>query len=1098
MTSFNYIKTALLTPMKHCLYSVTVNYLFYIFKMVVLLIIVLWSSFDGWALDPQKAITQYIMNNWQLKEGLPHNSILAIVQTRDGYIWLGTGNGLVRFDGVRFIVFNKRNTEQIKMNVIETLYEDRIGNLWIGTSSGLVCLRDGKFTIYTIEEGLSHDYVKSIYEDRVGNLWIGTKGGGLNRLKDGKFTAYTTEEGLSNNNVKSIYLDREGTLCIGTEGGGLMLLRDEKFTIFTTKDGLSNNYISSLYEDQKGNLWIGTLNGLNKFRDSEFTAFTTKEGMCNNEVNVIYEDREGNLWIGTDGGLNRFKDGEFASLTMKEDLSHNIVCSIYEDREGNLWVGTLDGGLVCLRDGKLSTYSTKEGLSHNFIYSVYEDRVGNIWIGTSNGGLNCLKDGKFTTYTSRDGISTNSNILTILEDRERALWIGTDCGLNRMKEGKFTIYTIKEGLSDDMVRCVYEDQAGNLWIGTHNGGLNRLENGKFINYTTNDGLMSNTITYLHEDKEGALWIGTLGGLNCIKEGKITSYTTKEGLTNNNINTIYGDHEGTLWIGTRCGGLNCLKDGKFTSYSIKDGLFSDVIIHILEDNNNNLWISYNNGIFQVSKKDLNDFTDGKINAIHSTSYGLVDGMRSSSCTGGVQSAGLKSHDGKLWFPTLNGVVMIDPDNIKINKLPPPVIIEEVSVDNMIINPELIKKIDRIVFSPGKERFEFYYTALSFTVPEMVKFKYKLEGFDINWIDTDNRRMAYYMNIPPGDYIFKVIACNNDGVWNTTGASFSFYLKPFFYQTKWFYGLCVVLVFFMGFIGYRLRVRQLKVQKKKLERKVEERTKEIREQKYIIEEKNEQLQKKNEQILSSIRYGECIQNAILPLTEKIRFSIPQHFILYKPRDIVSGDFYWFNQVNGKIVLAVVDCTGHGVPGAFMSMLGNAFLNQIITEQQIMDPSLILTRLHEEVRTALKQEQGEADTQDGMDVCLCVLEKNRHKQKVFFAGAKCPLYIIKKGETEITEIKGDRKSIGGKQREEKQLFTNHEIKVQKGDRLYLTTDGFADQQNSNNRRYGSRRLKIFLQSVSELSMQEQREALVQELASHQGIEEQRDDITVVGVKV
>jgi signal transduction histidine kinase len=506
-----------------------------------------------------------------------------------------------------------------------------------------------------------------------------------------------------------------------------------------------------------------------------------------------------------------------------------------------LWIGTNGGGLNRLKDGKFVTYTTKEGLSDDDVRSIYEDVDGLLWIGT-NGGLSSIEDGKLTIYTTKDGLSSNQ-IRAIYKSRDGSLWIGTENeGLNRFKNGKFTIYAIKDGLSSNKVRAIYEDKKGNLWIGTKGGGLNRLDflqnsKVKFTSYTTKDGLSSDKIRVIHEDKKGNLWIGTEnGGLNRLdfSQGskiKFTTYTTKNGLSNDFIWSIYQDKDNLLWIGTSGGGLNRLDYSsekssdsvkKIISYTTKEGLFDDLIYQILEDNKENLWMSCDKGIFRVSKKELNDFVEGKVRSIISIPYGTADGMKIRECNGGSQPAGCKTKDGKLWFPTIKGVVVIDPENIKFNELLPPVIIEDVVVDG---RHEKLNFLEKFNFSPGKEKFEFYYTALSFLVPERVKFKYKLEGFDKEWVDAGNRRTAYYTNIPPGEYSFKVIACNNDGIWNETGAEFNFYLKPHFYQTNLFYILCVMGFVFLGIGVYSFRVRQMRIRQKELEKLVEERTKNL---------------------------------------------------------------------------------------------------------------------------------------------------------------------------------------------------------------------------------------------------------------------------------
>jgi PAS domain S-box-containing protein len=783
---------------------------------VVVGVILMMQVHPSFALDPHKALTQYIHEVWQREDGLPQITINSIIQTRDGYTWIATQEGLVRFDGVKFTVFNTTQIKEIKHNYIVTLYEDKKGVLWIGTGVGLTRYQEKEFTTYTTTDGLSNNYVRCIHEDQEGTLWLGSDNG-LDRFKNNQFTNYSTKNGLSSNIVFAIREDSRGHLWIGTNKG-LNQFKEGKFIHFTTNNGLSNDDVRSIYEDSEENLWIGTFGGgINRFKDGEFTIYSTEDGLSNDFVSVVYGDKMGNLWIGTNEGLNRFKDGKFTAYTTRNGLSDNVVLSICEDREENLWIGTYVGGLNRLRDGKFITYTTAEGLSSNLVFPVYQDNQGSTWIGTFGGGLNRLQEGKFTYITMKDGLA-NNNIRSICEDREGSLWISTyGSGIARIKHGKITCFTTREGLSDNNVRAIYEDSRGRLWIGTYGGGLNRFLNGKFIVYNTQNGLSDDFVNIILEDTKKNLWIGTRGGLNRFKDEKFTAYTIKNGLSNNTVSSLYEDREGCLWIGTYGGGLNRLKDGEFTSCTTKEGLFDDVVFRILEDGKGNFWMSCNKGIFTVNKKELNDLTDGKINSITCISYSEDDGMKSSECSGGSYPAGWKTRDGRLWFPTVKGVTVIDPGNIKINMRPPPVIIEQVIVDGEPMEPGA-----GIKFPPGKKNFEFHYTGLSFTVPKKVKFKYILAGYNKKWIDAEARRIAYYTSIPPGHYHFKVKACNNDGVWNETGASFEFDLKPYFYQTWWFYFSCGLLLVLSGIGFYRLRVKQLKNREKELESLVNKRT------------------------------------------------------------------------------------------------------------------------------------------------------------------------------------------------------------------------------------------------------------------------------------
>ncbi len=789
------------------------------------------------ALDPTKKITQYIHEAWGLKQGLPQNTVPAIVQTGDGYLWFGTQEGLVRFDGIRFDVYDKRRVDQLQSNWILALQEDQEGKLWIGTNGGgLSCMFNGRFTTYKTQQGLAGNIVTSLSLDRDGTLWIGTASG-LNRLKkNNRFITYTTADGLSHNRVNAICPSRDGGIRAATYDGNINVLENirkkEKFTLLEMKKKPEGQIIQALYEDHFGNLWIGSDHALYRLKNKTLTTYTTAHGLSHPNVRCIYEDRVGTLWIGTyNGGINRFRDGRFTAFTTAEGLSHDNVRSIFEDREGTLWIGTSGGGLNRLKDGKFITYTTQEGMSHNKIWCIFEDRGGTLWIGTDGGGLNGLKNDSFKTYTTKNGL-TDDIVFSLCQDSDGALWVGTNGGLNRFYNSVFTTYTTKNGLSDNTIFSLHADSQKNLWVGT-NRGLNRLHNGAFTVYTTREGLTNNSIRRIHEDPDGSLWIGTDVGLNRMVNGKITQTPGLERLAGLRVQAIYRDRKQSLWLGTVDDGLFRWKNNQLGNLTTKEGLFDDKIFRILEDDLGNFWMTANKGIFKVPRQELDDFFDGKKENVSYTAYDETDGMKSRECNGGRQPAGWKSRDGKLWFPTLKGVVMIAPHRIKGNPKPPPVVIEKIILDNKNTLEPLPTAVEQLAFPPGTGRFEIHYTGLSLLVPESVLFRCKLEGFDKTWNNVGNRRTAYYTKVPPGYYTFRVLACNNDGIWNEEGAAISFSVTPFFYQTTWFLILCVMAAALLVYSGIRFRINRLRRHAKTLQQKVDEKTRDLRERNKELE-------------------------------------------------------------------------------------------------------------------------------------------------------------------------------------------------------------------------------------------------------------------------
>ncbi|MCP5108173.1 MAG: SpoIIE family protein phosphatase, partial [bacterium] len=1031
------------------------------------------------------------------EDGLPGNSVFAIEQTRDGYLWLGIQGGLVRFDGLNFELFTTQSTPQLKDNSVRVLYEDRDGTLWIGTNyGGLTRVKGGEFFTYSITDYPALYKLRAIEEDRWGNLWIGSFGNGLTYLNNGKFTTYTTNEGLLNNQVRAIYKDTGSDLWVTTSGGVVKLIGPGNFQLFTGQDVLPLVKTACLYKESAGELWIGAGKRLAKFKNGKTVSYGADAGLPPHSINILFEDRMKNLWIGMDGGgLSRMSNGVLSTLPGGDGLADGFVYSIYEDREGSLWVGTVNGGLHQLRDCKFTNYTPREGLAHDYVHCVYESRNGDIWIGT-RGGLNRLKKGKSTIELTIGNGLLDNNILCLFEDPAGYLWIGTWGGLHRFKDGKLTTFTRETGLSHNKVNGILDDGQGNTWIGTKNG-LNRFDNknGTFTVFTMKEGLLSNEVEFIFKDREGRLWIGTYAGLNRWNNGNFTAYIPPVEIGKSTFKCAYQDNEGVLWFGTN-NGLIRLKEKDTTLYTIEDGLIENNVYTIFEDESGYLWLGSQNGISRVAKKELEEFSRGKIGRIQPDSYNEEDGMKSRWCSG----IGCKTRDGRFWFPTTGGVAVIDPNHIKEDTIPPVPIIEELTVDGVAIETHANGKGKKhLELEPGKKRLEFHYRGVSFVNPGKMKFKIKLTGYDSDWVSMGTRRSTTYTRLSPGFYTFSVISCNSDGVWNEEGVSLSFHLLPFFYQTTWFYFLVTLAVLLAVFGGYRFRVRQLRAREKELSRLVELRTSDLKERnielgnaQQKLRQSKEIIEEKNRNIMDSIRYARKIQEAMLPVKEKIEKYLEDSFVIYRPKDIVSGDFYWFDVIGDQYFLAVADCTGHGVPGALLSMIGNMMLNDVVIDKKIFDPAAALFHLHQGFRTVLKQELGETDTYDGMDVGLCRIDLGAGK--ITFAGAGRPLFYVR--DAQLFEIKGNRKSIGGRQKEEKRFFTNHEIEIPgqntDGIMLYLTTDGFTDQNNPRNQKYGSQRFKDFLRGHIHLSTVGQKEAFIEELKRHRSGEEQRDDIT------
>lgn len=769
-------------------------------------------------LNPSKSITQYVYDVWTTQNGLPQSSVLAIAQTPDGYLWVGTQEGLLRFDGVRFVTFDKRNIPGLQTNEIDALLVDRRGDLWIGTrGGGVVTFSKGVFKNLTKKDGLSNDSVQALYEDAHGDLWIGTDGGGLDRYRNGSFSVYTKNEGLADDAIFALCGDHKGGMWIGTHAG-LTHWADHRFTNIPASVALPSNDIRSLWADGNDSLWIGTNgSGLAHMTAGGVAKYTTKDGLPDNHIWSIFKDSAGSIWLGTGGGgIARFSDGKFSRFSHREGLSGEHVWSIAEDREGSLWIGSTEGGLSRLRDASIATYGPQEGLSGEIILGVYEDREGALWVGTSDGGVDRIQNGKITTFTTRDGLSDNQ-VFSIAEDRNDDHWFATRRGLSRLSNGRFTNYRTQNGLPNDFVRCAYADSKGELWMGTRDG-LSHFDGHHFATYGIKEGLSNAQVLSIYEDpRDRTLWVGTEGGLNHFANGRFRAYTKSDGLSNDVVWAITGDSDRTLWLGTNGGGLNRFQNGKFFAFTTRAGMLDDAVFQILDDRHGSLWMSSNRGIFEVSKRELNSFALGKIREIASRSFGLAEGMRSPECNGGFQPAGSRLRDGQLLFPTMKGLAAVDPARLVINRIQPRLLIERILVDKREIRPQL-----SLALPPSHGEFEVQYTATSFIEPAEIRFKYILEGFDKEWTDAGPRRTAYYTNIPPGTYRFRVIAYNTRIGWSPAGASVSFVLRPHFYQTWYFHTAAGLVIASLLLGAYRMRINQLRARERKLEVLVEERT------------------------------------------------------------------------------------------------------------------------------------------------------------------------------------------------------------------------------------------------------------------------------------
>lgn len=774
----------------------------------------LWSS----AATPASPLINRV---WKTGNGLPHNNVVAILQTRDGYVWLGTEGGLSRFNGFEFTTYSTENTPALKSNDISALAETRDGSLWLGTvGGGLTRLHNGEFKTFTTKNGLASDSVTSLLEDRDGALWIGTDGGGVSRLRNGRFQSFTPREGLASLMVSTIVQDARGGVWFGTDAG-VSHWDGKRFQSYTSQQGWPQD-IRALSWDRAGRLWAGT-NSAGLIRAERepggslrLTKIGPAGGLPNNPIYCLREDSEGTLWVGMLGaGVSRLKDGVFSTFAKVDGLSSNDVFSLWEDREGNMWTGTIGGGLNRLSEPRVKVLGEAAGLAKPAVLGLFQDREGAFWLGSNGGGVTRYMNGVLTNISTAQGLP-NPLVFSIAQDRTGDIWLGTRRGLSRLHNGRVVRnYSTQDGLPNDVVRVVYSDRQGQIWIGTR-GGLAQWKDGRFVVYTKQHGLPADFVISIEEGKDGRLWVGTNGGgLACLHQGKFTSFGIEQGLSNSVVFDMHEDASGDLWVATNGGGLNRLRNGRFDVFRARDGLLDDSIFSILEDRAGRFWMSSNRGIFRVERRKLEDFTAGRARSIPIQTFTENEGMESRECNGGFQPAGWLARNGELWFPTVLGAVHIDPAQLTRRSVVPPVLVETASIDGRLAGPGHTLEV-----GPGPGQLEFHYVALTYTAPEKVRYRYRLEGFETNWVEARARREAYYTNIPPGHYRFTVSAASDDGLWNTTETSIPFHIQPYFYQTYWFSGLCALLVAAASW-GVHLHWRR-RWRMQELERAVAERT------------------------------------------------------------------------------------------------------------------------------------------------------------------------------------------------------------------------------------------------------------------------------------
>lgn len=754
----------------------------------------------AFCLPAGKPISEYDRRIWQTQDGLPEDTIQAITETSNGYLWIGTREGLARFDGFRFVVFDRSNTPAFRDDSVLSLCAAANGALWIGTEGGgLLRYASGAFTTFGAADGLTDGFVRVVYQDHLGRILVGTDHG-LFRLAGKGFVRMDGHDGFPRLSVHALTEDPDGRLWIG--GSGLFVLDRVAVQRIHLDRSAASDQIKSILIAKNGAVWVGAYSGLYRIQDGTIRHYPFNRDI---ETNIVQDD-SGNVWFGWVGdGLTRFHDGDWATFHAPATLPNNTVLSIYEDSDRDLWIGT-ENGLLRISNTGVSVLENRDGVAlgnsstiYENVSTIYSDRSGALWI--ADGHLYRIKDWSLIPHTLPSPART-VNVRTVFKDSHGTLWLGAGGqGVTAIRHGVATRYTTRQGLVNDFIRAFCEDRAGNLWIGT-DGGVSVWDGKEFRNYDASNGLVYPSVRTIVETRNGSLWIGTDGGISVVRNGAWLHLPALQRLRGERVWSIHQDASGDVWIGTRGDGIFRLKNGKLSHYTTACGLPDDNIYQILQDRGGNLWLSGRAGISQIPLKQFGGESRCSPGSLSATVYVNSGVVEAGEVNGGVQPAGSSTPSGALWFPTVKGAVRIEPDQVHPARLGK-VIIEQVIADGHHIPTQAPDRI-----RPGEGRLEIQFTAPALMEPEQVRFKYRLDGFDRRWIRAGTEHVAYYTNLPPGKYRFRVVAFSGRPAANSAEADFSFVWEAHFYQSAWFYTLCIASFCSLLWIGFRVHLAQTK--------------------------------------------------------------------------------------------------------------------------------------------------------------------------------------------------------------------------------------------------------------------------------------------------
>jgi ligand-binding sensor domain-containing protein/serine phosphatase RsbU (regulator of sigma subunit) len=1040
-------------------------------------------------LSQESFAQSYQFKSFSKTDQLNQLFIYDIEQDKNGYLYIATGDGLVIYDGINLSLITTKNG--ISENLITSLFIDSKNRVWLGHFQNGVSLYTNDSIIKFNTGNLKNIKITSFVEDINHNLWVGTYGGGIFKIDSN--LGIKQIESTKNLNVSCLNLSKDNSLLVGKDDGIDYFSIKNSELIETNKnrkfaEGIA---ISKIIQVPRMSSYLATTHNdgilLFHLQDGNLTKnkrFKSPFNDQNPSINDITVSKNGELWISTPNkGIYKlnFNDPLYPSalnINVNNGLITNNINCIFSDIEGNVWIGSYGNGLIKFLGAEFIQYNFSESPEVSNVTAITKSPNATIWIGSENGLFT------FNPDISNEALSVTAfkqlkgkHITTLHYSSSGLLWIGTannGAYSYNLKSNNLVHLNSTYHLSCDHVNTIAEGIDNTIYLGSSEGlFIYSPSNNKFTRLTTQQGLPHNAVTYILPDSKNRIWIASHGSpIYFFKNQEFKTFKDIPGLKSYNLNCIVEDKKGHIWFGSEGDGLFQFDGNDFIHYSNKNGLTSDYCYSLVVNNKNELFVGHKNGITKVSNGKC--FIYSKETGIPSKRFNL--------------NSVYTETNNLIWFGTESGLLKYNSAEDNINRIPVTVTIK--SLKNDTLNLPLTTGLSLL---NGDYSLRFDFVGISLTAPENVKYKYMLEGFDNQWHDIQSNNSITFPKLNYGKYNFKLKACNSSGIWNESPTEFQFTIDKPFWLKWWFYTLSAIILFILIVLIIRWRTSQLINANKILEEKVEEKTHVINQEKAIIEANTRLIESQRNNIVDSINYAKGIQEAMLPIEQEIQTIYSNCFIYNNPKDIVSGDYYWFQKSEDKIYFSVADCTGHGVPGAFMSFIGSLLLSQTIDSKGFQSPGEILNTLDYNIRKYLKQNT-EKSLRDGMEMVLCQLDLNNRKLR--FASAMRPLYLIRNGE--LIQHKGSRYTVGGFHDDSEKIFSNQEIDIENGDLIYLSSDGYPDQFGGpRNKKFSTKKFKEYLISIAHLPIHEQKLKLSEHYDIWKGDEDQIDDVLVLGMK-